>query len=359
MRYIFLIQGEGRGHMTQAIAMANILRKHGHQVAEVMVGRCKNRELPLFFSNAIGAPITQYDSPTFDYGQGGKRGRVIKTLIQNTTPSKLNRWRRSLSIIEERIKESKAEVVINFYETLLGWASMFGMVEIPIISIGHQFLIDHPQFVNHAERAGGAVALRLTNMICSYGSHKRLALSFYPMERSLSRRIEVVPPLLRSELFELEITQGDYMLGYMLNPAYLKEVVEWKSRNPDTKVHLFWDKVGAAECDQVMPNLWVHRINDVEFLRLMAGSQGYITTAGFESICEALYLGKPTVMIPAHVEQQINAADAHSVGAGLIAQEFNLSLLSDAIDNYQADTEKFRGWIKSAETIFIKALTEL
>lgn len=40
----------------------------------------------------------------------------------------------------------------------------------------------------------------------------------------------------------------------------------------------------------------------------MQGCSGYVTTAGFESVCEAMYLGKPVMMIPTHVEQEINAA---------------------------------------------------
>lgn len=49
----------------------------------------------------------------------------------------------------------------------------------------------------------------------------------------------------------------------------------------------------------------------------MAGCRAYATTAGFESICEAMYLGKPVLMVPAHIEQDCNAHDAMRAGAGL------------------------------------------
>lgn len=358
MRYIFVIQGEGRGHLTQAISLSDMLRRNGHEVSEVLVGRCKNRELPKFFSEKINAPVTQFDSPTFDYGQSGKRGRVLKTIFNNTTPPKINRWRKSVALIAKRIEKSDCDVIVNFYEFLLGVTAMIHDIEKPIICIGHQFLIDHPKF-EQSPSEGGTLMLRLNNHICSYGAHKRLALSFYNMPRSLSRHIEVVPPLLRPEIFDLESATEDFTLGYMLNPAYLSEIVAWKSHNPDAKVHLFWDKIGAEECEERMPGLWLHKINDKLFLELMAKCRGYVTTAGFESICEAIYLGKPVVMIPAHVEQQINAADAHSVGAGEIASEFNLSLLESAIKNYSADTESFRAWVNSAEERMLSALTEL
>ncbi len=358
MKYLFIIQGEGRGHLTQALALSELLRRNGHSISEVLVGRCKNREIPKFFANKIDAPMTLFDSPTLDYGQSGKRGRIIKTLVSNTTPNKLNRWRRSISIIKDHIDASDADVVVNFYDFLFGAATMIHQFEKHIICIGHQFMADHPKFIHRSQRDGGSLMLRFINLISSYGAAKRLALSFYPLSSSIARRIEVVPPLLRGEIFKLEVERGDYILGYMLNPAYLSEVMVWKSQNLDAKVHLFWDKQGALEQEERMPGLWLHRINDELFLKYMAGCKGYVTTAGFESICEAMYLGKPTLMIPAHVEQQINAADAHSVGAGMVADEFNLSLLSESIERYGADTEEFREWVGSAERRFLRSLTE-
>ena len=38
-----------------------------------------------------------------------------------------------------------------------------------------------------------------------------------------------------------------------------------------------------------------HQLDDVKFLNYMAGCRAYASTAGFESICEAMYLGKPVL----------------------------------------------------------------
>ena len=50
MKYIFIVQGEGRGHLTQCMALEEILRKNGHEVVEVLVGKSKSRQLPAFFT---------------------------------------------------------------------------------------------------------------------------------------------------------------------------------------------------------------------------------------------------------------------------------------------------------------------
>ncbi|MFI3303863.1 MAG: glycosyltransferase family protein [Rikenellaceae bacterium] len=361
MKYIFVIQGEGRGHLTQALALSELLREAGHVVEDVLVGRCQNRELPTFFTEKINANITRYDSPTFDLGSTSKRGSSTKTVASNIRISNLQRWFGSSDIIANKIEESDADVVINFYEVLLGATKMLRPItkpiRKPIISIGHQFLIEHPKF--KSPHKSEAALLSMTNRVCSYGSIRRLALSFYPMKYSPKLDIEVVPPLLRPQIFEQQPSTGDFTLGYMLNPGYLDEVLEWKSRHPEAKVHLFWDKQGAAECEERVKGLWLHKINDVEFLQYMSSCRGYITTAGFESVCEALYLGKPVLMIPAHIEQQINAADAELVGAGATASKFNLSLLEGAIKKYSADTKSFRAWVDSAREVFLKTLTNI
>lgn len=49
MKVIFVIQGEGRGHLTQALALGQMLRHEGHEVVKVLVGKSKNRMIPAFF----------------------------------------------------------------------------------------------------------------------------------------------------------------------------------------------------------------------------------------------------------------------------------------------------------------------
>ena len=359
MRYMFIVQGEGRGHLTQAIALAGVLRKHGHEVVDVMVGKNPNRVLPGFFEEKIGCEVTTFDSPSFDYGKVGKRGRMAKTLFTNTTPLNLDRFRKSITRIVRRIGRVEPDVVVNFYEILLGVSSLVHKFRVPVVSIGHQFLVDHPDYGHRSRSDQGQFALRLNNMLCSLGTTKTLALSFYPMKDFYRDRMAVVPPLLRSELFEQEPRDEGYILGYMLNPGYADEVKAWHRKHPEVRLHLFWDKKDAPETMEAEPGLTFHRIDDRRFLEMMAGCSGYATTAGFESVCEAMWLGKPALLVPAHIEQEINAQDAAGIGAGIAAMDFDLSLLVDFIPRYGADTAAFREWVARGEELFVRHLTTL
>lgn len=90
----------------------------------------------------------------------------------------------------------------------------------------------------------------------------------------------------------------------------------------------------------------------------MRRCKGYISTAGFESICEAMFLEKPTLMIPVEgqYEQACNAIDGEISGAGKRAETFDIALLMETISHYKIN-KAFKSWVGRAESIFIDELT--
>ena len=89
----------------------------------------------------------------------------------------------------------------------------------------------------------------------------------------------------------------------------------------------------------------------------MAGCRTYASTAGFESICEAMYLGKPVLMVPAHIEQDCNAYDAMRAGAGIISDSFDLESLLRFAGRYTPN-RNFTSWVRSCERRIIFELEE-
>lgn len=351
MNYLLIVQGEGRGHLTQAIALAELLRHNSHTVVEVLVGKCQGREIPPFFFDRIGAPVVGFDSPSIDYGRSGTQGQMLRSVLANLTPKHLGRWVRSIALIARRIRATEPDVVINLYDMLGGLAHGWSRTKAPLVAIAHQFLVDHPDYPHKKER--GVSTLRWGNRLAGWGSSRRLALSFYPLPEARHKKIVVVPPLLRVELFDLAVAHEDFYLGYMLNAAYFDQVDAWHRAHSERVLHFFWDKKEAPETWEVRPGLTMHRLNDKKFLSMMARCKGYVTTAGFESVCEALYLGKPIQMIPAHVEQRLNGCDAVGVGAGVVGASFDLDLLGEAVAHYEADTVGFRAWVGEGERLFL------
>lgn len=47
MKVLFIVQGEGRGHLTQAITMEELLCRNGHEVVEVLVAKAIRAVCPV------------------------------------------------------------------------------------------------------------------------------------------------------------------------------------------------------------------------------------------------------------------------------------------------------------------------
>ena len=144
MKVIFVLQGEGRGHLTQALALKQMLLHEGHEVMKVLVGKSKNRVIPEFFMNQIGTPIELFDSPNFLPSKDNRKFNLLRSLIYNTllAPSYLS----SIHLIRKNIQESGADIIINFYEELCGITCSLFRFGIPEVCIGHQYLFLHPSF---------------------------------------------------------------------------------------------------------------------------------------------------------------------------------------------------------------------
>lgn len=345
MKFLFIVQGEGRGHMTQAMTLECLLLQRGHEVLKIMVGRSPQRTLPDFFVDGVNAPVQQFDSVNFMPSSSNKRPDMIKTVVYNSI--EMHKYFPSISLIADEIRNSGADVVVNFYELLAGMAYFFHSIDVPMVCIGHQYLFMHKDFGLPREKYPGSLTLDVFSRLTAYGAVKHLALSFREMPMDVRHNIVVVPPLLRQEVLELVPTQGDYIHGYMLNSGFSEDVLAWHQKHPEVKLRFFWDNQEQGKVYDYDDNLRFYLIDDNEFLKQMSGCYAYASTAGFESICEAMYLGKPILMVPSHLEQEINAFDAVRSGVGVTSDSFDLSVLLEFSKDYIANPD-FKTWVDSA-----------
>lgn len=353
MKVIFVVQGEGRGHLTQALALKQQLLHEGHEVVKVLVGKSKNREIPEFFKTQIESPVEMFLSPNFLPSKDNRRFNLLRSIGYNSLliPSYLS----SINFIRKQIEESGADIIINFYEVLCGITYSLFHFGIPEVCIAHQYLFLHPSFQMPKKYPLPESLLKLFTQITCIGASSKLALSIRDNSDTPVHGIKVVPPLLREEAKTVVRHHGDYIMGYILNAGFAVDVKAWHYMHPHTRLHFFWDKKDAPEELKIDDTLTFHRINDVKFLKYMAGCKAYATTAGFESVCEALYMGKPCMMIPAHVEQVCNAVDAEREMVGVMSSDFNIDKLKAFAHGYEEDVE-FRMWENNAETRIMAAI---
>ncbi|MFI5164238.1 MAG: glycosyltransferase family protein [Bacteroidia bacterium] len=347
--FLFIVQGEGRGHMTQAIALQNMLHKAGFTVSEVLIGKSPKRSIPDFVKQQIKCPITQFDSPNFKTDAKMKSIKIFPSVVSNLM--ELGSFRKSLKLIRAKIKEHQPDIIINFYDPLAGLLYFFNPPSMPMICIAHQYIYHHPGFEFPKGRFMDMLTLKFYTMLTSIGSAKKLALSFYPINNNERNSIVAMPPLLRSEVFQQEIKNDGYLLAYLLNIGYMEEIIEWHKKNPETEIHCFTDRKEGEEVFHYSDKLHFHKLNDKKFLEMMSGAKALITTAGFESVCEAMYLGKPVFMVPVegHYEQYCNARDAVKAGAGTYDSRFDIDKLFRYLPKHKNNNKVFTQWVDSAQ----------
>ncbi len=359
MKFLFIVQGEGRGHMTQAIALRNMLVKNGHEVCAALVGKSERREIPAFFIEKIQAPITGFQSPNFVLDPKNKGLKIMETLKVNLLQGR--KYIDNLKDIDKVVQEQKPDVIINFYDLLAGMYSFFykDKRKFKFVCIGHQFLLQHPDFEFPTGHDIDRFLLNNNTIIASAKSDLNLALSFVPMPDVPKRHLYVVPPLLRQEVTGLKSENLDFLLGYMVNDGYAEEIIAWHEKNLHVKVVCFWDRKGVTDSYSPHQNLVFNKLNDVKFLEHMRTCSGYVSTAGFESICEAMYLGKPVMMIPTanHFEQLCNSFDAVKAGAGIRHDQFDMSRLVEYLPKHKDCQAEFQNWANQAEAKFLDLLT--
>lgn len=351
MKILFTIQGEGRGHLTQALSLKQKLLKEGHEVVGVLVGKNPTRVIPAFFVDKIGVPIYSFESPCFLPTAKNKQVCLVRSILYNLL--RQHKYLGGIRLIRRMIKETDAEVVVNFYELLTGLSYLLFPPKVPMISIAHQYLFLHPDFQFPENKKLELISLRFFTRLTTIGAARIMALSFRKMRELPNKKMVVVPPLIRQEVLEIDSVKGNYLHGYLLSCGYIDEVKTWHEENPEVSLHFFWDKKGVSKEYKIGENLSLHQLDDYLFLSYMAGSKGYATTAGFESVCEAMYLGKPVLMIPIHIEQLCNAHDAMLSGAGVVSDSFNMDSLLKLSENYQANLE-FRYWVKQADWLLLR-----
>ncbi|MFQ5570035.1 MAG: glycosyltransferase family protein [Rhodothermales bacterium] len=354
---LFIVQGEGRGHMTQALALRSVLARAGHRVCSVLVGRNNRRTVPDFFMRKMKAPVDYVDSPNFVCDHHYRSIRPLATLLH--AARRLPTFRRSLQRIDAYLRYHRPDVVVNFFEPLGGLYYALYRPAIPMVCIAHQYYFLHPAHRFPPGHALQREATLLFARLTALGATRLLALSLYPVPDAPGTPITVLPPLLRPDLLQHpRRPQEPFFLAYLLNSGYARDIIRWHQRHPEQVLHCFWDNRNAGHVERYDETLTFHRLDDEKFLALMARCRGLITTAGFETVSEAMYLGKPVLAVPVkkHFEQYCNSLDAEAAGAGLAASHFDIDRLVRFLPSYREPGPAFQQWVREGTARFTEAV---
>lgn len=352
----FVVQGEGRGHMTQALAVAGFLRVAGHRVKAVYLGVSPFREVPAYFPEGIGAPVIPFQAVTLVPDLDGRGISASRTAAYNLP--RIPEYVRAGYAIRDDLHARRPDVLVNFYDLVGGFVHVFNRWSPPTprVALAHAYLLGHPGAAPPPPGAGGRWGLALLSAIAAAGVKRPLALSFDPLPDT--ERLEVAPPLLRPGLDRLEPEDRGYLLAYALNAGYARDLAAWQRANPHVPVHCFVSG-GPSLPVPAGRGFVLHDLDEASFLEHLRGCRAYVGTAGFESVCEAFYLGKPTLAFPTggHYEQAFNAADIRRAGMARVGEVTEIDRFWRDLPTPSADrVQAFRRWVARGPELIVGAV---
>lgn len=321
----------------------------------MVAGVPRQHQLPSFFMERCMAPLHVLASPNLGLNRQASRVSLRATAWQGMAGFR-HFWA-AAAALGNLVDELRPDVILNLYEplvALLAWRR--GRKRLPpIVQISHQALFLHESFKLPLGRAlERMLVLGYTRWVMGC-ARKSLALSWDERPPDVRKRIVPVPPLLRQEVAQRTATAGQHVLVYMVYPGVADRVHALHAEQPQVPIHAFWSRTDVPDTLAETPNLTFHRLNDQLFLDLLASARGVCTTAGFETVAEALYYGKPALLMPmpGQYEQYLNAHDAQHVGAGMAVTALSWQALSQIEAQASEASVRFRQWLEQGQALLL------
>ncbi|MCH8548835.1 MAG: hypothetical protein LAT80_08160 [Balneolaceae bacterium] len=284
MKILYGIQGTGHGHISRA---REIIPQLAEQASIDVLVSGYNFGMKLDEVEKVtykrGLSLTYDDQGGVSYLQTGLNVQPITFL-------------RDLN----SVSPDQYDLVITDYESISAWASVGS--DVPCIGLSHQaaFLSEASPRPQQRSPMAELILKRFAPCNKPIGFHFRRYDSF------------IEPPVIREQIRDLQPVKGKHITVYL--PAYSHDALipAFKSV-PQTEWELF-----SPLCNEPFKaeNVTVFPVGNLPFLESLRGCHGVLTSAGFETCSEAMFLGKKLFAIPIRnqYEQYCNAAALNKLG---------------------------------------------
>lgn len=294
-RIIYALSGQGRGHTSRVLAISAALRERGHEVVFCCGGTARE------ILREQGEPVIPV--PALRHAMDGNEIRVLRTLRENL--STLLSRHRIVARLADLMESYAPDLLITDFEAFSQRAAR--RLGLPTISFNHQQVVTETQYalpwrLRPAKLLAEAVIRRVAP---PDPAHLLLTSFFFPPLKNPARTT-LVAPIIRPAVQARRPTRGEHVLVYFNEPEISRAVLD-VLRRIDARFILY--NVEPPDAPEHYPNLVFKTPSIDGFLDDLAASRAVLATAGFTLISEALYLGKPLLVIPNRgiFEQTLNA----------------------------------------------------
>ena len=348
LKFLFIVQGEGRGHATQAIRLKEMLMERRHEVGSVLTGKNPQRQLPDSLIAEFDGKAIFFRSPNFLRSENRRGIKILPSILHNLFRAPV--YTRSIFQIKKHIQNENPDIILNFYDLIGGIAWYLSKSKAKYFAISHHYLFESPHFEKPGNFWLQKKLLKLHNQIVSLRSTKKIALSF-DLQQGFADTA-VLPPLIRKDLVKSKSVAGDFILVYLLNEGLAVDLLPIFTKYRNREFYLYMQK--GIDPGIFPSNVTLKDIHYQNFATDLIQCAALISTTGFESVCEAAYLGKPVFLIPTenHYEQHGNRKDAIRAGMAMDYRDFDENAIK------QKDASSFKNWCSLAEKLYIELLED-
>lgn len=319
-RIVYALSGQGRGHTSRVMAVSDDLRELGHEVVFCCGGTARD------ILETQGEPVIPV--PPLRQIMDGNEVQILDTIRNNW--EYVVRCDRIVADLTEEFAEVAPHLVITDFEAFSHRAA--DRLGIPVISFNHQQIVTETRYsLPFKYRFDAALTTAAIRFIAPARPRQVLVTSFFFPPLKDPSKTRLIPPIIRPGVQSLTPTRGEHILVYYNSTDGAEHVLQaFREVDVPFIIYNFDAPPDAAAYDNVIfkePSI-------DEFLRDLASSRSVISTAGFTLTSEALYLGKPLLVVPNRgiFEQTINALFLQRDGLG--AAVLDRPLTSGDIDAF-------------------------
>jgi len=299
--------GNTFGHVSRALAVARRLPEHefhfvgGGRVPEVLRDLYPVLEVPV-------ARTVYKKQRAYVLGTCGHLARCV-----------MNRPRVRREILD-LIDHWQPDIAICDREFFLPHAAH--EAGLPMFSLDHSHVLQVCRYKVPASQAVSWSLSRIEDFLFFDHTRYNLVTSFFHPDLKPRGQNELLPPVLRPAVHEIQSRQGDYVFIYQSTPTFGALIDVARQLQRPAIVY------GYRSERAVEGNLTFKSFDPRTILEDLAGCAYAVVNAGHNLICEALYFGKPLLCFPVAVnfEQFINAWYVCELGYGDFSASFRPTL---------------------------------
>jgi uncharacterized protein (TIGR00661 family) len=306
-RVLYGVMGNTLGHVSRALAVARRLPEHefhfvgGGRVPEVLRGLYPVLEVPV-------ARTVYKKQRAYVLATCGHLARCVvnRPCVQREILDLIDRWQPDIAICDREF----------FLPHAVHHAGL------PMFSLDHSHVLQVCRYKVPASQAVSWSLSRIEDFLFFNHTRHNLVTSFFHPELKGRGQNELLPPVLRPAVREIQPPQGDYVFIYQSTPTFGALIDVARQLKRPAIVY------GYRNEQVVEGNLTFKPFDPRTILEDLAGSAYAVANAGHNLICEALYFGKPLFCFPVAInfEQFINAWYVRELGYGNFSASFRPTL---------------------------------